>query len=61
MVLSLSITVDAKTFIEYADDVFIPHLSEQLCIATKLDIVWDNYIPNYLNESTMIDGEGCLK
>ena len=44
IVHSLS-TAGAKTFIEYADDVFIPYLSKQQCVATRLDVVWDTYNP----------------
>ena len=51
IVHSLS-TAGAKTFTEYADDVFIPYLSKQLCVATRLDVVWDTYIPDTLKEST---------
>ena len=40
----------AKTFIKYADYIFIPYLTKQLSITTRLDIVWDSYIPDSLKE-----------
>ena len=51
IVHSLS-TAGAKTFIEYAEDVVIPYLSKQLCVAIRLDVVRDTYIPDSLKEST---------
>ena len=45
-------TAAAKTFTEYADDIFIPYLSKQLHATTRLDVVWDTYIPDSLKEST---------
>ena len=30
----------AKTFIEYADNIFIPYLTKQLSVTARLDIVW---------------------
>ena len=42
----------AKTFIEYADNIFIPYLTKQLSVTARLDIVWDSYIPDSLKEST---------
>ena len=51
IVHSLS-TSGAKTFIVYADDAFIPYLSKQLCVATRLYVVWDTYIPDSLKGFT---------
>ena len=45
-------TAGAKTFIEYADEGFVPYLSKQLRVANRLDVVWDAYIPDSLKEST---------
>ncbi|CAB4034500.1 Hypothetical predicted protein [Paramuricea clavata] len=40
----------SNTFDDYAHNVFIPHLSRQR--STRVDVVWDTYIPNSLKEST---------
>ena len=45
-------TTSVSTFHEYADRVFIPYLEKQLQDATRLDIVWDTYLPDSLKEST---------
>ena len=45
-------TAGAKTFIEYANKIFIPYLSKQLRVANRLDVVWDSYFPDSLKEST---------
>ena len=34
----------AKTFLEYASQVFIPYILGQLQHASRLDLVWDNYV-----------------
>ena len=34
----------AKTFLEYASQVFIPYTFGQLQHASRLDLVWDNYV-----------------
>ena len=36
----------ARTFQEYSDLVFLPYVSNQLTTATRVDIVWDVYIPD---------------
>ena len=33
----------AKTFDEYAQQVFIPYISSQLCSVSRVDLVWDTY------------------
>ena len=33
----------AKTFDEYAQQVFIPYISSQLCSVSSVDLVWDTY------------------
>jgi len=38
------------TLNEYADKVFIPHKEKQLQDVTRLDVVWDTYIPDSLKE-----------
>ena len=45
-------TAEASTFCEYADKVFIPYLSKQLEQTTRIDIVWDTYLPDSLKECT---------
>ena len=37
-----------KTFQEYADKVFLPYVFQQLSSTQRLDIIWDEYIPNSL-------------
>ena len=38
----------AKTFGEYANEVFIPFVLSQYTSATPLDLVWDRYLPGSL-------------
>lgn len=38
----------ATTFIEYSETVFLPYVQSQLRKANRVDIVWDEYIPNSL-------------
>lgn len=42
----------AITFDDYAEQVFIPHLLYHLQHTTRLDVVWDDYRPGSLKEST---------
>ena len=51
-VIHLLPTVNVSTFDEYADKIFLPHISKQLESCTRVDIVWDIYIPNSIKEST---------
>ena len=37
---------------QYADRVFLPYLKKQLQDTSRLDVVWDTYIPDSLKEST---------
>ena len=41
-----------RTFSEYATGSFIPYIRAQLSHATRLDIVWDEYIENSLKATT---------
>ena len=41
-----------KTFLDYAEKVFIPYLEYQLSNVERLDLVWDVYIENSLKDST---------
>ena len=51
-VVHLLPTVNVAAFDEYADKIFLSHLSKQLESCTQVDIVWDIYIPNSIKEST---------
>ncbi len=42
----------AKTFQDYATDVFVPYIKSQLQHVTRLDIVWDVYLPESLKADT---------
>lgn len=41
-----------KTFQYYADSVFVPYAKSQLEKTSRLDIVWDVYIPDSLKGPT---------
>lgn len=41
-----------KTFNDYATDVFIPHIMRLLESCTRVDVVWDTYLPRSIKEST---------
>ena len=43
---------NVSTFQEYADNVFIPHLKQQLRDTKRVDVVWDEYRPDHLKEGT---------
>lgn len=45
-------TVQATTFDEYADKVFIPYLQQQLQASKRVDVVWDTYVVGSLKEAT---------
>ena len=51
LVHSLS-TTGAVTFDDYADKIFIRHILSRLQHSTRVDIVWDEYLPDSLKEST---------
>ena len=42
----------AKTFQDYAADVFVPYITSQLQHVTRLDIIWDVYMPGSLKADT---------
>jgi len=42
----------AKTFGEYDKDVFIPFVLSQYKSATRLDLVWDRYLPGTMRNTT---------
>ena len=45
-------TPAVKTFHDYAEQVFIPYVKGQLQHAKRVDVVWDEYTPNSLKETT---------
>lgn len=45
-------TNTVKAFQEYADLVFIPYFKGQLQHVQRLGIIWDEYVPNCLKETT---------
>ena len=42
----------ANTFGEYAKEVFIPFVLSHYKYATRMDLVWDRYLPNSLKSMT---------
>ncbi|KAH3816089.1 hypothetical protein DPMN_117597 [Dreissena polymorpha] len=42
----------SKTFQDYADNVFLSHLSERLIHVKRLDLIWDRYIADSLKSAT---------
>ena len=42
----------SKNFTEYASQIFLPYLASQLQQATRVDVVWDVYMPNVLEADT---------
>jgi len=44
-------TTNVGTFNEYADQGFLPHITNQLESCTRIDIVWDTYLPNSIKQS----------
>ena len=49
--------VGAKTFQDYAMLVFLPYIKAQLAIVSRVDIIWDVYIPDSL-KSTARENRG---
>ena len=41
-----------KTFSDYANQVYLPYISNQLQSVKRVDIIWDRYIPNSLKVQT---------
>ena len=42
----------SKTFEEYAQQIFIPYVSTKLQTVSRLDLVWDTYLPDSLKGTT---------
>ena len=41
-----------STFEEYANEVFLPWTSQQLCLCDRINIIWDQYVSGSLKDST---------
>ena len=41
-----------STFEEYANEVFFPWTSQQLCLCDRIYIIWDQYVSGSLKDST---------
>ena len=54
-------TTSISTFHEYADRISIPDLEKQLGATSKLDVVWDTYIPDRLKKSTRGKRSECVR
>ena len=42
----------AKTFLEYSDQVFYPFIESKLRNISRVDVVFDQYLPDRLKETT---------
>ena len=45
-------TANVVTFDDYANQVFVPHIINQLSNTKRVDIIWDIYTPRTIKEST---------
>ena len=43
---------NANTFSEYASQIFLPYITSQLEHTSRVDIVWDEYLPDSLKVDT---------
>ena len=51
-----------KTFQDYANDIFLPFVKHHLQSVSRLDVVWDQYLPNSLKASTgSLRGKGIRR
>jgi len=50
-VVHLLPSTSAVTFNEYADQIFLPHTAKQLESCTRIDVVYDAYLPNSIKQS----------
>ena len=51
----------AKTFLDYAEQMFLPYVSAQLEITTRVDIVWDVYQTDSLKGTTRHERCTCVR
>ena len=54
-------TAGVRTFNDYAEEVFVPYLRMQLRSCTRLDVVWDTYLPESLKDCTQTKRGKCLR
>ena len=52
VIVHLLPTETVSPFAEYMDKVFIPYVKKQLERTTKVDVMWDTYVPDSLKEFT---------
>ena len=53
---------NSKTFLDYANSVFIPHITNQPVCVKRVDLVWDRYIDNSLKTNTrLVRGTGVSR
>ena len=52
VIVHLLPTETVSPFAEYMDKVFIPYVKKQLERTTRVDVMWDTYVPDSLKEST---------
>ena len=50
-----------KNSSEYASQIFLPYLASQLQQATRVNVVWDVYIPNSLKADTRNQWGECIR
>jgi len=50
-VVHLLPTTNVVTFNEYADQIFLPHIAKQLESCTRIDVLWDTYLPSSIKQS----------
>ena len=51
----------AKTFSDYATQVFLPYITSQLHHAIRVDVVWDEYMPDSLKTETRTKRERGIR
>ena len=51
----------AKTFSDYAKQVFQPYIESQLQYASRVDIVWDEYKPDSLKDESRRKRRNCVQ
>ena len=51
----------AKTFSDYATQVFLPYITSQLQHVNRLDVVWDEYIADSLKAETRTRRGKCIR
>ena len=54
-------TAGVGSFNEYADRIFVPYVQNQLKDASRLDVVWDTYIPQFEGVYTRKERRRCAQ